>query len=77
VHKVGLTTGGPFAANHLGADLAISRTAGMVRSDVCRMHSSRVGPPNLSPYRNDSITRSIAGCFRFFVLTQNFDLPPW
>jgi hypothetical protein len=34
----------------------------MVRSDVCRMHSSRVGPPNLSPYRNDSITRSIAGC---------------
>jgi hypothetical protein len=42
---------------------------------VRRMHSSRVGPPNLSPYRNDSITRSIAGCCRFFTLTQCFGRP--
>jgi hypothetical protein len=45
----------------------------MVRSDVCRMHSSRVGPPNLSPYRNDPITRLIAGCLRFFTLYSASD----
>jgi hypothetical protein len=28
-------------------------------------------------HTNASLTRSIAGCLRFFVLTQNFDLPPW
>jgi hypothetical protein len=27
-------------------------------------------------YPNESITRSIAGCLRFFTLTQCFDLPP-
>jgi hypothetical protein len=43
----------------------------MVRSDVCRMHSSRVGPPNLSPYRNDAITRAIAGSVqRLLEMTQ-------
>ena len=26
-------------------------------------------------YRNDSITRSIAGCFRSFTLIQSFDRP--
>ena len=27
--------------------------------------------------RTDSINRSIVGCFRFFTLTQYFDLPAW
>jgi hypothetical protein len=27
-------------------------------------------------YRKDSFTRSIAGCLRFFTLTQSFDRPP-
>jgi hypothetical protein len=27
-------------------------------------------------YKKDSFTRSIAGCERFFILTQSFDRPP-
>jgi hypothetical protein len=31
--------------------------------------------PTAAPYENASITRSIAGCLRFFTFTQCFDLP--
>ena len=43
-----------------------------VKGDLCRDSASRVFP---SSYRNNSATRLIAGCFRFFTLTQCFDRP--
>jgi hypothetical protein len=55
-------------------------TSNAVRASSCRSSvevpmGDLIGRALTAGYANNSITRDIAGCFRFFTLTQCFDRP--